>query len=269
MIDALGPLSSDDLETLVRELRSGRLGAPFSSQAVARSLGVDSGTAEGVARGIQGLADRGMRPEHIATMLEAVAAERRRLPCVEDAVDLVTTGPEVAGTANRDTGVVVRELFSGARGHVLVAGYAVYGGQEVFAALAQRMDAFPGLMVTMCLDVHRPVGDTSMASEIVARFSSKFRRKEWPGSRLPAVYYDPRSLELDAARKACLHAKCVVVDREVAFVSSANFTEAAQVRNIEVGVLIRSVPIAKRLAQHFEALIDKGLLERVPGTGDC
>jgi phosphatidylserine/phosphatidylglycerophosphate/cardiolipin synthase-like enzyme len=50
---------------------------------------------------------------------------------------------------------------------------------------------------------------------------------------------DPRSLELDARRRANLHVKCVVVDRQVVFVSSANFTEAVQERNIEVGVLLR------------------------------
>ena len=53
--------------------------------------------------------------------------------------------------------------------------------------------------------------------------------------------------------RASLHAKCVVVDKELAFVSSANFTEAAQTKNIEVGVTLRSAAFAKRLAEHFEA----------------
>jgi phosphatidylserine/phosphatidylglycerophosphate/cardiolipin synthase-like enzyme len=44
------------------------------------------------------------------------------------------------------------------------------------------------------------------------------------------------------------------VDRERAFVSSADFTEAARTRNIEVGVLLRSPPFARRLAAHLEML---------------
>jgi phosphatidylserine/phosphatidylglycerophosphate/cardiolipin synthase-like enzyme len=80
------------------------------------------------------------------------------------------------------------------------------------------------------------------------RFSQKFRTREWPGSRLPEIYYDPRSLELDAEKRASLHAKCVVIDNKLAFVSSANFTGAAQERNIEIGVLIRSKSFAQRLA---------------------
>jgi phosphatidylserine/phosphatidylglycerophosphate/cardiolipin synthase-like enzyme len=56
----------------------------------------------------------------------------------------------------------------------------------------------------------------------------------------------------------------VVVDRQVAFVSSANFTEAAHARNIEAGVLIRSPQFASRLALHFEALAAAGILLRIP-----
>jgi phosphatidylserine/phosphatidylglycerophosphate/cardiolipin synthase-like enzyme len=61
-----------------------------------------------------------------------------------------------------------------------------------------------------------------------------------------------------------LHAKCVVVDKQVAFVSSANFTEAAQVRNIEAGALVRSARFASRLAHHFEALAAAGVLQPLP-----
>jgi len=264
VIDLLDKLSADDLEILAREVRAGRLSNPYTAPAVARYLGADGPLTEKVAFELERLAGEGMKPAHLALLLDLLVAERRRPPRVEDMIDLVSTGPEAGELASRDTSVVVRELFSSAREHVLVVGFAVYNGREVFAALARRMEEPPDLHVTMCLDVQRPQGDTSSPSEVVARFATRFRAREWPGKRLPAVYYDPRSLEVDSARRASLHAKCVVVDREVAFVSSANFTEAAQVRNIEVGVLIRSAPFAKRLAQHFEALVEGGVLKKVP-----
>jgi phosphatidylserine/phosphatidylglycerophosphate/cardiolipin synthase-like enzyme len=50
------------------------------------------------------------------------------------------------------------------------------------------------------------------------------------------------------------------VDRRVAFVTSANFTEAAQTRNIEAGALVRDDGFARRLAEHFEALADVRVL---------
>ena len=62
--------------------------------------------------------------------------------------------------------------------------------------------------------------------------------------------------------RAVLHAKCVVIDGRIAFVSSANFTEAAQERNIEVGVLVRSELIAERIINFFTALISTGAVRR-------
>lgn len=53
-----------------------------------------------------------------------------------------------------------------------------------------------------------------------------------------------------------LHAKYIVVDNEYVFVSSANFTEAAQNRNVEVGLLVRSAVLSERLTRFFEALLD-------------
>jgi phosphatidylserine/phosphatidylglycerophosphate/cardiolipin synthase-like enzyme len=55
----------------------------------------------------------------------------------------------------------------------------------------------------------------------------------------------------------------VVVDRRVALVTSANFTEAAQERNIEAGVVVRSERFASRLADHFETLAELRLLCRL------
>ena len=128
--------------------------------------------------------------------------------------------------------------------------------------LAERMDERPGLRVRLFLDVQRHPTDSSLETEILSRFVLRFRTQEWPGHKLPELYYDPRSLDQDAVKRSSLHAKCIVVDRPVAFVTSANFTEAAQRRNIEVGALIRCEQFAARLVNHFEALADVGLLDR-------
>jgi phosphatidylserine/phosphatidylglycerophosphate/cardiolipin synthase-like enzyme len=52
----------------------------------------------------------------------------------------------------------------------------------------------------------------------------------------------------------------VVVDRSVAFISSADFTEEAQKRNIEIGALIRSASFAERLDSHFDAVAASGIV---------
>lgn len=252
-------LSEADLRQLGGALRAGRLAPPFGAVGVRRYLAAD--VADAVAAELQRLAGEGFQTAQLASLLDALAQDRAARPPPPDRLDLVTSGPEAPGVAIRDTAVVVRELFSSARQSVLAVGYAVHGGRQVFRALAERMEQHPDLDVRFCLDVPRPWQDVTPTAILLRRFAERIKTREWPGARLPAVYYDPRSLELNAAQRASLHAKCIVVDRRVAFVSSANFTEAAQIRNIEVGVLMRNPVIAEALARHFEALIEAEALK--------
>ena len=59
-----------------------------------------------------------------------------------------------------------------------------------------------------------------------------------------------------------LHAKCVVIDAREIFISSANFTEAAQHRNIELGVLVRSAALARQATEFFKAMIHERVCVR-------
>ena len=67
-----------------------------------------------------------------------------------------------------------------------------------------------------------------------------------------------RGLSLDRAARASWHAKCLIADDEVSFVTSANFTEWAQQRSVEAGVLIRSRELSLQLRSHFDALVRSG-----------
>jgi phosphatidylserine/phosphatidylglycerophosphate/cardiolipin synthase-like enzyme len=262
MTEHLPVLPDADLQELVRALRANRLESPYTPTGVQRI--VSGPYVSEVAIGLQRLADQGFSSFQIATTMELMVKARSQRPLAEDLIDLVTTGPEAPGVSNRDTGVVVRELFAHAQQSVLVAGYAVYQGQRVFQALADRMEELPELQVQMFLDIQRGHGDTATSNDIARRFADRFRKKQWPEQRrLPKVFFDPRALEADTQKKACLHAKCIVVDRKDLFVSSANFTEAAQERNVEVGLLIQSAALAQRVQGHFEALLDANMLARL------
>ena len=77
------------------------------------------------------------------------------------------------------------------------------------------------------------------------------------------MYYDPRALELNGPG-GVLHAKAIVADDEAVFVTSANLTEAALDRNIEVGLLVCDRALAATLSSHFRGLIDRELLSPLP-----
>jgi hypothetical protein len=257
MMQALLSLPPSDLGALAAGIRSGRLSAPFPESSIARFLG-SSACAE-VSEALGELTASGMELNAIAVTLDLLSAALESRPRLDDVIDLVTTSPDATRIANRDTGAVVSQLFREARSSVLVSGYAVHQGRRVFQALAERMKEAPELEVRMFLDIQRGNGDTSAPEELVRRFLSRFRTTEWPmGAPIPQIYYDLRSLSLDRNVRAALHAKCVVVDEAELFVSSANFTEAAQQKNIEVGLLLHSTQIAGRLTEFFNNLAQSG-----------
>lgn len=257
MKEALLSLSPTELRTLAANLRGGRLSSPYTPSGLGRF--VSEAIAASVSVSLQELAETKMEPTAIASTLELLASAYSDRPSIGELVDLVMTGPPVAGQGNRDTSVVVSSLFRDAKESVLVAGYAVYQGKKVFHDLAKRMDELPTLKVQMFLDIQRRQGDTSTSAELVRRFAHRFQTEEWPvGIRCPEVFYDPRALSLGQSKRTALHAKCVVADGEHVLVSSANFTEAAQERNVEVGLLVHSTSVAGRLRHFFDALAASG-----------
>jgi phosphatidylserine/phosphatidylglycerophosphate/cardiolipin synthase-like enzyme len=207
------------------------------------------------------LSSEGCTPGGLASCLEVVADSVAARSTVADEIQLVMTGPE--GEAyHRDTAVVVQDLFHRAERSVLVAGYAFYQGKEVFEELGRRMDEIPDLHVRIFLNVARKPEAVGSVAEIVSGFVRKFKAHNWPaGCRLPELYYDRRPLAA-AEGPVSLHAKCIVVDGREIFISSANFTEAAQHRNIEVGVLVKSATLAHQAAEFFDALVGEHVCVR-------
>jgi phosphatidylserine/phosphatidylglycerophosphate/cardiolipin synthase-like enzyme len=259
MTVAFSRLSDADLRELASALKSRRVSAPYSELQVTRLLAPK--IAADVTASLKELEVLGFGEHQIAATLELLIRDRSDGRKPEPPIDLVTSGPEAPGIANRDTAVVVRELFAHAKKSVLVVGYAVYQGASVFEALAERMERFTDLDVKLFLNIARSDNDKTPSEILVSKYAQRFRDSQWPKyCRLPAVFYDPRSIAED--KRSSLHAKCVVVDAEQVFVSSANFTKAAQERNIEVGLKIESPWLAGRLIRHFQSLADHGLVIR-------
>jgi phosphatidylserine/phosphatidylglycerophosphate/cardiolipin synthase-like enzyme len=201
----------------------------------------------------------------LADICRLVVAERAAAIARAPKVALVWTGPERIGASSRDTKVVVAELFGRARRSVLVSSYSLGSGAALFAPLAARMVELPSLRVRMFFDI--TVGDDRAAgprtrAAYEARFVRRFRATQWPGPRFPDVFYDPRTID-DASIH--FHAKCIIIDEEVALVTSANTSAAAQEENIEAGVLIEDRLFALALAKQFDDLVKARSLVPVQG----
>lgn len=261
MSQALLELSEADLRTLASALRSGRLASPFSLFALQRLLG--SYVPANLPPWMTTVAKSGCSSAAMASWLDTVADGLHQRTPVEHAVQLVTTAPEGNASHHRDTAVVVQDLFRRAQRSVLISTYALYGGREIFQKLAQRMDENVDLIVRIFVNIERRLGEACAAGEIVARFVRQFREYHWPAqSRLPEIYYDVRPTAGKVTDTAVLHAKCILIDEEELFVTSANFTDAAQHRNIEVGLLVKSPEITEQAMRFFESFVKSAFCDR-------
>jgi len=258
MTGAIFALPAHLRRRLATALQSGLLAPPYPAAALAAQAGI-TGEAEAVAVALRELDRRGIAGPAAAAWIRTVeAATSRVLP-----PDLVWSGPEVPGLHARDTRRVYEELLGGAERSVWASTYAFFDGPKAFEVLARRMEARPELKVTLLLNIQRKKGDTTVADQLVRKYTDHFWKSDWPGTVRPRVFYDPRALELDGPA-GVLHAKAVVVDDLSVFVTSANLTEAALDRNIELGLLVRDRALALTVSGQFRALIDRGLLKPLP-----
>lgn len=251
---SLKHVSTTVLEHLRAATASGQLRPPVAQGAlVGFGLRHQLDAIEGALAGLHAAA--------CVAVLDVALAEREdRRPTPE----LVWTGPEAAAGTARDTAVVLRALFESARESVLLAGYSFDHARDVLAPLYASMVAHR-VDVRFFVDVPQiERGDDPRAH--LEKTLGSFVDDNWPfGAPLPRIYYDTRAI-VPGPPWCSLHAKCVVVDGQRAFVSSANFTQRGQERNIEVGVLIDDANFAGYLAGQWMGLIDSGLVgEHAPG----
>jgi phosphatidylserine/phosphatidylglycerophosphate/cardiolipin synthase-like enzyme len=267
-------LSRPTLLHLATALQTGRLQLPVDAIELADYVPTNLQPLVGAE--FEHLESLEMTSQQVAYLLRLLAQERQLQQTQSDRVDLVWTGAEVANNESRDTKIVVRELFKLAKHHVTISSYALDSprarlrqrgakSHELFAPLAQRMDEHPSLKVRLFVNIQRPYRNLDPEAAILAQFALNFRQHIWQGHRLPDLFYDPRALATGLDTRACLHAKCVIVDDLHLFVTSANFTEAAHERNIEAGVLLTNEIAAKSMRSQLEQLVRKGILKQLMG----
>lgn len=204
---------------------------------------------------------RGCDRAAVGAVLRLVVAERVHRP--PPTLNLVWTGPESWASVSRDTSMIVRELFVSARRSVIVGGYA-FDKPEILEPLHRKM-AEHGVTTQLFMDISGNAPSVQSADEFATRVIDKFFREVWTfGSPKPDVYYDPRTA-VRGPPWASLHAKCIVVDDERTLITSANFTDRGQTRNIEAGVLIEDRGFAEELGAQWRQLIAARLVHRYAG----
>jgi phosphatidylserine/phosphatidylglycerophosphate/cardiolipin synthase-like enzyme len=264
MSHPLRALGQTALSGLAEALATGRIGAPITRNALVPHVREEHLAA--VSAALAEMERDGMAPRHIARAVKLLVEEREAGQRMSDRVQLVWSPPELDTVDARDTSVVVQELFRRAQSSVLISTFALdekKKAEVLFGELAARMDADPSLSVRVFANIHRKHLDETPSVVRIREFAARIREQVWPGKRLPEVFYDPRSLETEGSKRAVLHAKTVVVDGRFTLLTSANFTEAAQERDIEAGVLIDDTRLAERVTRQFDRFVEARILRKV------
>lgn len=177
----------------------------------------------------------------LALALESVQAAQGNadVPTVE----VVVTGPDSPAAPVRLTSEVVRQLIDQAAQRVTLVSYAAYRMASVITALDAAVAR--GVSVNLILESAENLDGGGGAHAY-----AKYRTYHWPIDRREPP-------------EAKLHAKAVIIDSRDVLLTSANMTNAAYDKNIELGVLCRGGGVARQVQAHFDALIARGVLELV------
>lgn len=187
---------------------------------------------------------KGIGTDECVAALKAASYVRWREETREK-IELVWTGPSTPIVSTRRTESVLLETIEAAEKELFVVSYVAYDIDSVVSALRKALRR--GVTVKILMESTGEYGGR-ISMDSIALF-----RKELPEAML--YWWNERD--------ASVHAKCVVADGKIAFVTSANLTGAAMERNMELGVKIEGGEVPKRLQAHLEALVTTRKIERV------
>jgi cardiolipin synthase C len=188
--------------------------------------------------------------EAVALALEAAAAVAEQYAAWHS--EVVVSGPVTESAPVRLTSSVISELIHDSQGSLLIVSFAAFGVPDVVRELAAA--AGRGVRIDLIMEgteadggaLHGAIG----AADAFAALRPHATFWTWPAARRTVV----------GSSRPALHAKLVAADDQIAIVGSANLTDRALARNIELGIIIRDPLVVSRMTGHFRSLMQ-------PGTG--
>jgi phosphatidylserine/phosphatidylglycerophosphate/cardiolipin synthase-like enzyme len=190
--------------------------------------------------------------EALTLALESSATAARLAD--EETLSVVWSGPPTEAVPLRRTDQVLLQLIRGARQRLLIVSFVVTRIDAIAAAVVDVAGRDVGVAMILESEVEGGRAGFEGAGGLAAEIARHVRLYTWPAERRPV---DRRG------GRAVLHAKVAVADGSVLVVSSANLTESAMERNMELGLLVRGGAVPARVQTHFDRLIERGELQPI------
>ena len=169
-------------------------------------------------------------------------------------IELVWTGPSNTRLPVRRIDQIFYDLISKADQKILLVTFAAYRVERLVQQLAKAISR--GVSVTLIFESEAE-SEGQLTKDAVAAF------QELPRTQVRIYYWPLAKRDRNpAGRPGKLHVKCAVID-DAALIGSANLTEDAFNRNMELGVLIRDNATVHAIEHHFDELIRQGWFAEV------
>ena len=162
----------------------------------------------------------------------------------ELSTELVCTGPSTGFVAIRRTAQVLIDLIDQATSQLFLVSFVAYEVDNILQALKRARER--EVEIRILLERSKDAGGRITVDSI------KIMKDAVPSAHF--YYWDLNQSAVET-KGASVHAKCAVADSKVAFITSANLSEAAMERNIEMGVLIKGGSTPQQLEKHLLGLI--------------
>lgn len=166
--------------------------------------------------------------------------------------DFVWSGPANGRFPVRRIDQVLYDLIASAQRRILLVTFAAHRIAHLCAHLSTAVRR--GVELTLIVE-REDESEGQLSVDALRAF------RELPLERSTILYWPVEKRERnEAGYPGKLHAKCAIVD-DTAIVGSANFTDDAFNRNMELGIVIREPIFAESLWSHFCELRQTGILQ--------
>ena len=171
--------------------------------------------------------------------------------------EIIWTGPANGRFPVRRIDQVLYDLISKAQHRIVLVTFAAHRVRHLCDHLTQAVKR--GVELTLIVESEEE-SEGQLTRDAIQAF------KTLPAESMQIYYWPVAQRERNqASRPGKLHAKCAIID-DVAIIGSANLTDDAFNRNMELGLLFRDRATVAAIVEHFTELISRGTLARVQIT---
>jgi cardiolipin synthase len=178
----------------------------------------------------------------------------------EERIELLWAGPSPpAHITARRIDQVFYDLIDSAKKEILLVTFAAHKIPRLVEGLIRAINR--GVRVRLILEFEG-TSQGQLSMDAMNAFPTIICQRS-------AIYYWPLEMRErnGQGRPGKLHAKAAIVDDQ-AILSSANLTDDAFTRNLELGALVSNEEFVQRIRSHFDGLSSDGTLKRwAPGSG--